>query len=455
MSSMSGIGTDHIEADRLHAGALLTAGQRARWTLGEMVGRSAAMERLFLQMRYLAKHLRVGLVEGEAGTGKRLVAETLGQLASDRAAASLAHPSAAGVSPSPMAPPSSSASAIAVEDASAFLAHCHTQAELNAWLASRSCHLFYLQNVDRLQAPEQQALLQLCGWMLDRGGARKASVSEPAGHIALLLGSQSDLRKMVAQQLFRSDLYQKLATIRLELPPLRDRAEDIPLLVERFLSQARCTRDRQSTRDRQAVQQEGASISQQALLALQASSWPGNVAALRSAIEQADSLAQGGRLDCQHFADLPQTGGQAPLSQPGPPSFAAPGQSGATATLLRWPPAHSPAQKDPAALSPHSSSVRQQPAPNPLQSGPVGSVSRTHPSDNAEPDTLTTDSRPLLAEDANLDRAILRHIGLVLHQCKGNKLRASRLLGISRSTLYRLIEADARAIDGRRGAAAR
>ena len=60
----------------------LTAGDEKpqRWMLGEMVGRSPAMERLFLQMRYLAGHLRCALIEGERGAGKTLTAKTLHRL---------------------------------------------------------------------------------------------------------------------------------------------------------------------------------------------------------------------------------------------------------------------------------------------------------------------------------------------------------------------------------------
>ena len=77
---------------------------------------------------------------------------------------------------------------------------------------------------------------------------------------------------------FRSDLYYRLAVVRLDIPPLRDRATDIPQLAAVFLSRAASRLNRVLT------------LSQSALTALQAYSWPGNVRELENAIERAAVL---------------------------------------------------------------------------------------------------------------------------------------------------------------------
>ena len=303
---------------------------RARWMLGEMVGRSPSMERLFLQMRYLANHLRVALIEGESGTGKLLTAKTLHSLAIGRA--------------SQFVPCS----------ASAFL-----RGQGNGTLDEARGGTLYLTRVDSLGQEEQGKLLHLLEWHQHQH-TRTSAEQAPR---QILVSSEQPLRGLVLQGQIRADLSYHLTSVRLQLPPLRERREDISLLVDHFLQQF-------SQRHGKPLRGLGPGV----LNHLMAHSWPGNVRELETTIASAALMCEGQWL---RLIDLP---------------------------LLSATPF-----EEPRMLS--------------LGSNPGGG-------DSADD-----------ADDPNLDRAILRHIRRVLASVGGNKLRAARLLGISRSTLYRLLDA--------------
>jgi two-component system response regulator AtoC len=319
-----------------NASAAGDANLNVRWKLGGMIGRSPAMERLFLQMRYLANHLRVALVEGEPGTGKLLAARTLHTLATK---------SADGFVPC---------------SAKTFF----QEGEATRALEEARGGTLYLTRVDTLTVQEQGKLLQLLEW-LQHQQTRNGGQQTPR---QVLVSCERPLRGLVLQGTMRADLCYHLTSVRLLLPPLRERRDDLPLLVEHFMEQF-------SRRHGKPLRGLGPGV----LPHLLAHSWPGNVRELETTISSAALLCEGQWL---RLIDLPLLSlanpqeGISLVKREG--SEAASGSAGA------------PAQD-----------------PN----------------------------------DPNLDRAIVRHIRHVLASVNGNKLRAARLLGISRSTLYRLLDA--------------
>lgn len=108
------------------------------------------------------------------------------------------------------------------------------------------------------------------------GGQKTISVD-----VRVLAATNRDLRKMVSDGTFREDLYFRLSVMQVELPPLKGRVEDIPLLVERFLQ------------DRSLQGVKGSQFSTDALEILKRHRWPGNVRELRNVVERAASLADG------------------------------------------------------------------------------------------------------------------------------------------------------------------
>jgi DNA-binding NtrC family response regulator len=112
--------------------------------------------------------------------------------------------------------------------------------------------------------------------------------------VRVIAATNSDLARLVAEGKFREDLYYRLNVIPVRLPPLRDRREDIPLLVRHFLD--RFCREMSPPRPPMTV-------SQQAMRQLMAHTWPGNVRQLENALERAVALGAG-RTQIE-LADLP------------------------------------------------------------------------------------------------------------------------------------------------------
>jgi transcriptional regulator with PAS, ATPase and Fis domain len=108
------------------------------------------------------------------------------------------------------------------------------------------------------------------------GGTRSFEVD-----VRILAATNRDLAKAVSEGAFREDLYWRLDVLHIELPPLRDRPEDVPLLADYFLRQLISARN---------IQLE---LSPEACEALQQHSWPGNVRQLRNVIENAVIMARG------------------------------------------------------------------------------------------------------------------------------------------------------------------
>ncbi|HBK52557.1 sigma 54-interacting transcriptional regulator [Syntrophomonas wolfei] len=114
--------------------------------------------------------------------------------------------------------------------------------------------------------------------------------------VRVIAASNRDLEKMVAQQEFREDLYYRLNVVRLHIPPLRERMEDIPLLVSYLMAGINTHLNANVTH-----------ISNEALHMLQNYNWPGNVRELQNLLERAINLAslkQATRLGVQHFPSL-------------------------------------------------------------------------------------------------------------------------------------------------------
>ncbi len=120
--------------------------------------------------------------------------------------------------------------------------------------------------------------------------------------VRVIAATARPLEEAVERNEFRPDLYYRLNVVRLHLPPLRERPEDVPALLTHFA--------------RQAAQRLGhpVSITPAALAALTHHGWPGNVRELRNAVERAAVLGVGGPLDCKDFALSNGGGGHAGLN---------------------------------------------------------------------------------------------------------------------------------------------
>jgi DNA-binding NtrC family response regulator len=278
----------------------------------QFVSTSPAIGRLLDQAGIIAPHLRIATLEGESGTGKH----TLARLLYGRYAYRQPEIRQWGF----------------------------TRYDARDWLLSQTdpqslTGFIFLDRVDLLGAPGQSLLLRIL----------KALDFRRTGTLAVIASSESSLRELARNGQFLSELAPRLTSVRLTLPPLRDRQSDIVPLANFFLQ-------RLSTRYNLPY----LTLSPTATSRLVEHQWPGNLRELSSILESAI-------IECSNSIIQPED----------------------------------------LALPDHSPAI-----------------------------LLPTRTPELL----DLDAVIYRHILYVLDLNRGNKLRAARQLGISRSTLYRLLE---------------
>jgi DNA-binding NtrC family response regulator len=214
--------------------------------------------------------------------------------------------------------------------------------------------------------------------------------------VRVVAATNEALEDRVKAGTFREDLYYRLNVIPLQLPPLRERREDIPLLVAHFL------REKVHLRTGQPFQ-----VTRQAMEALIAHDWPGNVRELENAIERACALSESSLI---RVTDLP-------------PALRRHAASGGSDTVF---------------LIPEPSEA---PSPSPFT---------THPAPVGIPATAAAEGEAPLPSAGSLRslKLFLRqqevaYLNRALAQSGGDKEKAASLLGISLATLYRKLAEDA------------
>ncbi|HET9794527.1 MAG TPA: sigma-54 dependent transcriptional regulator [Thermoanaerobaculia bacterium] len=232
-----------------------------RRTFGTIVGSSAPMRSLFRAIEKVAPSDATVLIAGESGTGKELVAQALHR-GSPRAAA-------------PFVAVNSSALPETLAESELF---GHEKGAFTGAVSSRSGKFelahrgtLFLDEAATLSSAVQAKLLRVLETrQFERvGGSRTISVD-----IRLLVATNEDLEKKVAAGEFREDLYYRLNTVALRIPPLRERRGDIPLLLDHF-------REKWGKHHRRPPRR----FSPSALECLSAYAWPGNVRELEHLVE--------------------------------------------------------------------------------------------------------------------------------------------------------------------------
>ncbi|MFQ5600605.1 MAG: sigma-54-dependent transcriptional regulator [Candidatus Krumholzibacteriia bacterium] len=240
-----------------------------------MVGRSAAMQRVAELVHRVADTHATVLIRGESGTGKELVARALHQGSSRRAQRFVAlHCSAL--------PGSLVDDELFGHERGAFTG-AHGR-RIGRFEYADGGTLF-LDEIGELPVDIQVKLLRVLqeGEFERIGGTECIRVD-----VRLVSATHRDLEQLVREGCFREDLYYRLDVLQIELPPLRERKEDVPLLVEHFLRKHGRGRVRR--------------VSDDAMAFLQDHSWPGNVRELENVLEAAEALCTG---DTIRPLDLP------------------------------------------------------------------------------------------------------------------------------------------------------
>ena len=288
------------------------------------------MRRLRLQVQRIGPHFRTVLISGEAGTGKELVAQALYSTGQDAGG------------------PLVTCRATRLED---ILVECEAGAgsadAINHLMKTSRRGTLFLEGIHEMSLAAQGRLLHL----LRRHELAQAGLPVPLRmDLRMIASTREDLKILVSAGRFRQELYQRLATVEITVPPLRERMEDLPELASHFL--------------RRFALLYGKSVHEiddEAMERMRSYRWPGNVRELEDVLHNSVMQSEGGVLQS---CDLP--------------SFTENGAKQSTGGL---------------------------------------------------------------GGSARLQDVVEQHVLQVLKDCGGNKLRAAEVLGISRSTLYRMLGA--------------
>lgn len=252
-----------------------------------IIGESAQLKDLFRLVRKVAASPTSLLLRGESGTGKELVATALHRL-SDRASKPLIKVNCTAIPES-------------LFESELF---GHEKGSFTGALASKPGRFeladggtFFLDEVGELPLPMQAKLLRV---LQERSFERVGGLSPINVDVRLIAATNAPLEDMVAKGTFREDLLFRLNVVELQLPPLRDRPSDIPLLVEHFI-----------TKFNERLGRQVVGLVDGVLVLMERYPWPGNVRELENMLERAVLLSDNERLQLEDFPALalsPRTG---------------------------------------------------------------------------------------------------------------------------------------------------
>ncbi|HEY1546614.1 MAG TPA: sigma 54-interacting transcriptional regulator, partial [Kofleriaceae bacterium] len=226
---------------------------------GRALGRSLAMRRLFSLLPRIAATDTTVLIEGETGTGKGVLADAI-HTSSARAEGPFVVVDCGSI------PPSLIESELFGHEKGAFTGATNTR--VGAFEAAAGGTVF-LDELGELPLEMQPKLLRA---LEERTVRRVGSVGTIDLDVRVIAATNRNLRQAVNRGTFRADLYFRLNIVRIDIPPLRERRDDIPLLVESFYQLFTGTTDAAPTELAQRLTNQD---------------WPGNVRELRNAVERA------------------------------------------------------------------------------------------------------------------------------------------------------------------------
>lgn len=243
----------------------------------EFLVNGPAMQQVKQRIALVAPTNATVLISGETGTGKELVARSIHKQSARSAGSFIAVNCAA-------FPDTLLDSELFGYEKGAFTGADRTRP---GWFESADGGTLFLDEAGEMSAPLQAKLLRV---LTDRHIVRVGSRTPRAIDVRLIFATHLDLAAMMASGGFRQDLYYRIAVVPIDLPPLRQRREDIPKLAEQFLLLAQ--RELKLPRRR---------ISPEAMEKLCAYEFPGNIRELRNLIERACILAQHETIETADF----------------------------------------------------------------------------------------------------------------------------------------------------------
>jgi DNA-binding NtrC family response regulator len=271
---------------------------REQGTFGPMIGNSPEMRKIYQVIEQAAPTSASVLITGESGTGKELVAQTIHQL-SPRASFPFVAINCAAI------PETLLESEIFGHEKGAFTGAADRRQGCFE-LADRGT--LFLDEIGEMTPTTQVKLLRV---LQERKFRRLGGRIEQVVDVRVIAATNVDPLEAVQKGKLREDLYYRLNVFAMRLPPLRERKEDLPLLVQAFVNEF-------NSRNQKAI----AAVEHQAMRLLDQYGWPGNVRELRNVIERATILAPGPFIETRH---LPPSLSNEPAPQHQPQVALAPG----------------------------------------------------------------------------------------------------------------------------------
>ena len=256
---------------------LLRRQLREQGSFGRIVGNSPGIRSLYRVIEQAAPTSASVLVWGESGTGKELVAQTVHEL-SPRASFPFVAINCAAI------PETLLESEIFGHEKGAFTG-AHDRRTGVFELAHRGT--LFLDEIAEMVPGTQVKLLRV---LQEQKFRRLGGRQEQTVDVRVIAATNRDPSEAVRDGRLREDLYYRLNVFTIELPPLRDRRADIPLLLQTFLTEF-------NTRNNKAVR----AVDQEAMYLLERYPWPGNIRELRNVIERATILAEGDFIEAKHL----------------------------------------------------------------------------------------------------------------------------------------------------------
>jgi two-component system, NtrC family, response regulator PilR len=251
-----------------------------KYTFSNIIGKSAKMQALFALIDRIARTASTVLIDGESGTGKELIARAI-HFASPRASRRFLSINCGAL------PENLLESELFGHERGSFTGAVR---EKKGLFQEADRGTLFLDEVGEMTPAMQVKLLRALQERVIRkvGGNVEESVD-----VRIIAATNQDLEAKIADGSFREDLFYRINVIPLHLPPLRDRREDVPLLVDFFID--KYCRD---------LALEPKRISVEAMKVLEAYDWPGNVRELENVVERTLALAGG---DVIATRDLPRS----------------------------------------------------------------------------------------------------------------------------------------------------
>ncbi len=246
-------------------------------TFADIVGKSAAITHLFDILPQVADSNTTVLIHGASGTGKELVARAIHALSPRRKRRFVAVN--CGALPD----------TLLESELFGYKAGAFTDAKRNkpGRFALAAGGTLFLDEIGDISPAMQVRLLRV---LQEKTYEPLGSVEPVRADVRIIAATNKDLGGLVSQKKFREDLYYRIHVVQIDVPPLKERREDIPLLVDHFIANHNLMQDREIT-----------GLSKEALSLLLRHDFPGNVRELQNILEHAFVLCRTGTIELHHF----------------------------------------------------------------------------------------------------------------------------------------------------------